>query len=70
MVLVQKRGFFQLVFLGNIGFYNVFYDILDVKTPFLAIKTRTSTTQKIDIFPNGLTNGFGPKVAIFPAFFF
>ena len=24
----------------------------------------------IDIFPKGLTNGFGPKMAIFPNFFF
>ena len=24
----------------------------------------------MDIFPNGLTLGFGPKMAIFPTFFF
>ena len=40
------------------------------KTPFQAIKTRSSKSRKIDIFPKGLTNGFGPKVAIFPTFFF
>ena len=40
------------------------------KTPFQAIKTRSSKSQKIDIFPKGLTHGFGPKMAMFPTFFF
>ena len=40
------------------------------KTPFKAIKTRSPRSPKIDIFPKGLTNGFGPKMAIFPTFFF
>ena len=40
------------------------------KTPFQAIKTRSSKSRKIDIFPKGLTHGFGPKMAIFPTFFF
>ena len=26
-------------------------------------------SQKINIFPKGLTDGFGPKIAIFPVFF-
>ena len=50
---------------GNIGQENVFYDILDKKTPFQAIKTKSSKSQKIEIFPMGLTYGFGPKMAIF-----
>ena len=33
MVLVKKWQFFQLVFLGNTGQENVFYDILEQKTP-------------------------------------
>ena len=33
MVLVKKWQFFQLVFLGNIVHENVFYDILEQKTP-------------------------------------
>ena len=33
MVLVKKWQFFQIVFLGNIGQENVFYDILEQKTP-------------------------------------
>ena len=40
------------------------------KTPFQAIKTKSSKSRKIDIFPKGLTHGFGPKMAIFPTFFF
>ena len=33
-------------------------------------KTRSSKSRKIDIFPKELTHGFGPKMAIFPTFFF
>ena len=40
------------------------------KTPFEAIKTRSSRSHKIDIFPKGLTHAFGQKMAIFLAFFF
>ena len=40
------------------------------KTPFQAIKRRSPKSPKIDIFPQGLTHGFGPKMAIFPSFFF
>ena len=40
------------------------------ETPFQAIKTRSRKSRKIDIFPKGLTHGFGPKLAIFPIFFF
>ena len=40
------------------------------KTPLQAIKTRSPKSRKIDIFPKGLTHGFGPKMAIFPTFFF
>ena len=40
------------------------------KTPFKAIKTSSPKSPKIDLSPNGLTDGFGPKVAIFLNFFF
>ena len=33
-------------------------------------KTRSSKSRKIDIFPNGLTHAFIPKMAIFPTFIF
>ena len=32
------------------------------------MKTRTSKPRKIEIFPKELTDGFGPKMAIFPTF--
>ena len=71
MVLVQKWPFFQLFFLGNLGQENVFYDILEQKkTPFQGIKTTSFKSRKINIFPKELTHGFGPKMAIFPTFFF
>ena len=35
------------------------------KSPFQAIKTRSSNSRKIDIFPKVLTHGFGPIMAIF-----
>ena len=40
------------------------------ETPFQAIKATSSKSRKMDIFPKGLTHGFGPKMAIFPTFFF
>ena len=35
-----------------------------------AIKTTSSKSQKIDLFPKGLTDAFGQKMAILPTFFF
>ena len=70
MVLVQKWPFFQLFVLGNIGQENVFYDVLEQKNVFLGHKNRKFKKCKIDIFPKGLTHAFGPKIAIFPTFFF
>ena len=40
------------------------------KTLFQAIKTISLKSGKVDIFPNGLTHGFGLKMAIFSNFFF
>ena len=40
------------------------------KTPFQAIKTRSSKSRKIPIFPKGLTHCFGPKNGNFSNFFF
>ena len=74
MVWSKNGHFFQVFFKGNIGQVNVFYDILERKDAFLGYiyikKERSSKSRKIDIFPKGLTHGFGPKVAIFPTFFF
>ena len=33
------------------------------------MKSWSPKSRKIDIFPKGLTHGFGPKMAIFPTFF-
>ena len=38
------------------------------KMPFQAIKTRSSKSRKIDIFPKGLTHVIGPKTVVFPTF--
>ena len=71
MVLVKKKfSFFNFFFLGNIGQESGFYDILERKPSFLAIKTTSSKRRKIEIFPKRLTLGFGQKIAIFPAFCF
>ena len=64
-----KLAIFSTFFLGNISQKYLFYDILERKTPFKVIKIRSSKSRKIDIFPKGLTHGFGPKMAIFPTFF-
>ena len=40
------------------------------ETRFYPIKTKSLESRKIDIFPKGLTHGFGPKLAPFPTFFF
>ena len=37
---------------------------------FQAIKTRSTKSRKIDVFPKGLTHGFGTKMASFSSFLF
>ena len=71
MVLVQKWPFFQIFFLRQYrpGKCVLWYSRTK-KTPFWAIKTRSSKSQKIEMFPKGLAYGFGPKIAIFATFFF
>ena len=68
MVWVQRWPFFQLFCLCTIGQGDVFYDILDRKIAFWALKTRSSKSRKIGIFSNGLVHGFGQKLAIFLCF--
>ena len=70
MVFVQKWPFFQ-IFFQAIQTSKMSFTIFQIeKTPFQAIKTRSSKSRKIDIFPKGLTHGVGPKMAIFPTVFF
>ena len=71
MVLVQKWPFFQLFFFQALLTRKIYSMILqNEKTLFQSIKTRSSKSRTIDIFPGGLTHGFGPKMAIFPFFIF
>ena len=70
MVLVQKWPFFHFFFDAIKARKMSFTIFQNGKWPFWAIKTRSSQSGKIDIFPTGLTQGFGPKMAIFPTFFF
>ena len=64
-----KMAIFE-IFWGNIGKENVLYDIHERKSGFVGFKNKSSKSRIIDIFPKGLTDGFGPKMAIFPTFFF
>ena len=48
----------------------MFYDILERKNAFLGYKNSMFKKWKNVIFAKGLTHGFGPKLAIFPCFFF
>ena len=61
-----------LFFFSDIGKENVFYHILEQTKAFLDYKNNKSKRRKIKIyiFPKGLTHGFGPKMAMFPTFFF
>ena len=61
---------FPNFFLGNISQENVFYDIPEEKNIILGYKKRAFKSRKIDIFPNRLTQCFGPKMIIFQPFFF
>ena len=45
-----------------------FTSVQNEKTPFQAIKRRSSKSQRIAIFLRRLTHGFGPKMAIFLTF--
>ena len=69
MVLVWKWPFFELFFLSKTGQENVFYDILERIKAFLGYENKKLKRRKIDIFPKGLTHGFGLKMAIFRTFF-
>ena len=66
-----KMAVFPTLFLQAIQTRRMFVKIFqNEKTPIWAKKTRSSKRPIIDIFPKGLTHAFGPKMAIFPTFFF
>ena len=70
MLLVQKWPVFQLLFQEIQARKMSFTIFQNQKTPFQAIKTKSSKSRKIYIFPKGLTHRFGQKMAIFPTFVF
>ena len=67
MVRFFQRGWPMVLFfflLGNIGQENVFYDILEQEKGCSTLKKkRRQKSRKIEIFPKGLTYGFGPNLA-------
>ena len=63
-------NFFQISMLGKISQKNVFTIFLKEETPFQTVKTKSSKSQKIEIFPKGLVHGFGQILVIFPEFDF
>ena len=70
MVLVQKWPFFQLFFRRHRPGKCLLRFSTNKEMPFQSIKTTSSKSRKRDIFLGGLTHGFGPKMAIFPNFYF
>ena len=66
MVVVQKWPFFHFFFQAIQPRKMSFRIFQNKKTPFYAIKTRSSNSRKIDIFPKELTYGFDLKMTIFP----
>ena len=66
-----KMAIFPTFFFSGIQARKMSFTIFQKKkTPFQAIKSRSLKSHKIGIFPTGLTHASGPKVAIFPPFFF
>ena len=71
LLLWSKNGrFFNRFFQAILTRKMSFMIFQNEKRPFQAIKTRSSNSRKRDIFPKGLIYSFGPKMAIFPTFFF
>ena len=66
----QKMAIFPCLFFA-IQARKMFFTIFqNKKTPFQPINTTRSKSRKIEIFPKGLTHGFGQKMAIFPCLCF
>ena len=68
--LGPKMAIFPTFFQALYSKINVFYDILERKNTFIGYKNYKFKKRKMDIFSKGLTHGFGPKMVIFPTFFF
>ena len=70
MVLVQKRPFFQLFLLGNIGQKNIVCDILERKNSFLGYKNTNFKKSKNSHFFKRVNPWFWSKNRHFSNFFF
>ena len=67
----QKMAIFSFSFFQAIQAKKMFFTIFqNVKTPFQPIQKKSLKSRKIEIFPKGLTHGFGQKMAIFSCLFF
>ena len=67
----SKIGKFLHIFLKRKNRPNkCVYDILEGRNASLEYKNKKFRSQKIGIFPKGLVHGFGPKLVIFPDFYF
>ena len=71
--LCPKMAIFPtFIFSGNVIQENVFYDILERKNAFLGHKNKKLKKSKNSQFSKGVNpwSGCGPRMAIFPSFFF
>ena len=66
----QKMAIFSSLFFSQYRAGKFFTIFQNVKTPFQPLKKRSSKSRKIEIFPKGLTHGFGQKMVFFPCLFF
>ena len=66
----SKNGHFPNFFFQAVQAMKMFFTrFQNKKTLFLGYKNKKfKKSKKIDIFPKGLTYGFGPKMTIFPTF--
>ena len=66
----SKNGHFSNFFFSQYRPGKCLYDIPKRRYAFLGFKAKKfKKSKKIDIFPKGLTHGFGIKIGIFPTFF-
>ena len=71
MVLVEKWPFFKLLFLGNTGQENIFYDILELKNAFLGYnKIEVQKVKTLRFFQGGYRMVLVQKWPFCQLFFF
>ena len=68
--MVQHWPFFHLLFLGNVGPENLFYDILERNNVFLGYKNRKFKQWKNCDFCKGVNPWFWSKIGHFSIFLF